>query len=409
MKHIDVLFDKNDIHTLGQRAITVRDFWVAKLSERVYDCIPFVLPKKSQETQLLVGQQVVNVTASQVGVLNPVTNLEPLVARGEVKVAEGALDPSFYHGDIDLDHGGSGGGIFAIDGEGRLETDEFGRLVLFATAQYVAGHDRDGDPYQDLDGRRSDEENAKRQNYTGFLGTDGEFRNLILRHERELIAADSCKRLRSYSESILRYFEPLARDFHTAKNCSRDNFEISQYVSLFLKLQTDLDNRLRSKSCIAKSANGTKSDQYQKEVDDFHKECASEIRAFMIPAPKLEPNEFGLINQPLDVFFEHTRADFEPPTTAGCNLAIDLFNHSVKETNELIKRWNGLTSPAHCDEERRRLLKDLAGGIEKRGEIGVWGRCGYESSADAEDKAKHNLKLRDQLKELAKQCEAKAR
>jgi hypothetical protein len=147
-------------------ALNNEDFVVVRLKRALKDCNSLAI--NDSDSSLPVGEQILSVTAHQRGTLNKITRLEPLVAKGAIRTVFSGFygGPPFYHADIDLDQGGSGGAVFALK-DGRPVSDEEGRLVVRGM---LVGHGlnaKSGKPY------------SEERNYTIVIGLEEEFRDLV--------------------------------------------------------------------------------------------------------------------------------------------------------------------------------------------------------------------------------------
>jgi hypothetical protein len=142
------------------------DFIVVRLKRELKDCSSFAI--SASDSSLPEGEQVLSVTAHQLRTLNKISRREPVLAKGTIRNTFDGFygGPPFYHADIDLDAGGSGGGVVALK-DGRPVSDEEGRLILRGILVAHALHAKSGRPY--MDGR----------NYTIIVGVEAEFRELV--------------------------------------------------------------------------------------------------------------------------------------------------------------------------------------------------------------------------------------
>lgn len=118
-----------------------------KLKRPLEGCNGFALDATG--SPLVPGAQVLSVTANQKGMLNPVNDQEPVIAKGAIRqVFAGAFDgPALYWSDIDLGAGGSGGAIFGLDDQAAPAAGEDGRLTLKALAIASGLNGKNGQPY----------------------------------------------------------------------------------------------------------------------------------------------------------------------------------------------------------------------------------------------------------------------
>jgi hypothetical protein len=153
------------------------DFVVLRLKRELAGCRAFAID--GSDSSLRVGEPVLSVTGRQLHSLNKISNREPVVAKGTIRrVLEGVLGgPPFYYADIDLDEGGSGGGVFALTDRrpqfphadrpllSPVSNDE-GRLVLRGISVAYGPRAKSGKPYSD------------ERNYTIVIGLEAEFMEL---------------------------------------------------------------------------------------------------------------------------------------------------------------------------------------------------------------------------------------
>jgi hypothetical protein len=153
------------------------DYVALHLKTRLSGCNAFGIDKSA--ALLHTGDEVLSVTTSQIGMLNPISSKEPVVAKGEIKqVFEGAFGgPSMYWTDIDTASGASGGGIFALNRQGDLEVGDDERLVLKAMVIAAATGAKNGQPY------RGELETG---NQSILIGLDSSFMELVLKIRDEL-------------------------------------------------------------------------------------------------------------------------------------------------------------------------------------------------------------------------------
>jgi len=152
------------------------DYIVLKLKAPLKGCNSLAVD--SSEAPLKPGDRFVSVTITQSGMLNRVTKVEPIIAKGEVKeVFDGAFGgPSMYWTDVDLGAGGSGGGIFALDQQGRLVVGENGRLIMKAMAIATGAGGKNGEPYKGQ---------FEKGNQSILVGVDSTFLKSILQARDE--------------------------------------------------------------------------------------------------------------------------------------------------------------------------------------------------------------------------------
>ncbi len=169
------------------------DFVVLRLKRELKDCNAFAID--DADSSLPEGEQVLSVTAHQRNILNKLSRLEPVVAKGKVRnVFSGFYGgPPFYHADIDLDEGGSGGAIFALrDGRPRFPhaqrsrvapvSNDEGRLVLRGILVAYGQQAKSGQPY------------SQERNFTIVIGLQADFRDLVKgkAHMSAAVAAAPC-------------------------------------------------------------------------------------------------------------------------------------------------------------------------------------------------------------------------
>ncbi len=161
------------------------DYVALHLKTPLSGCNAFGIDKSASSLQ--TGDEVLSVTASQIGMLNPISSKEPVVAKGEIKqVFEGAFGgPSMYWTDVDTASGASGGGIFALNRQGDLEVGDDERLVLRAMVIAAALGAKNGQPY-----------NGELQtgNQSILVGLDSSFMELAFRIRDELETGHKLKK-----------------------------------------------------------------------------------------------------------------------------------------------------------------------------------------------------------------------
>ena len=142
------------------------DFIVVRLKRELKDCSSFAI--NDSDASLPEGGQVLSVTGHQLRALNKISRREPVLAKGTIRNSFDGFfgGPQFYHADIDLDAGGSGGAVFSLM-DGRPVADDEGRLVLRGILVAHALNAKNGRPY--IEGR----------NYTIIVGLQAEFRDLV--------------------------------------------------------------------------------------------------------------------------------------------------------------------------------------------------------------------------------------
>jgi hypothetical protein len=142
------------------------DFIVVRLKRALTDCNSFAL--NESDSSLSEGEQIISATGYQRHTLNRISGREPVVAKGEIRSVNKAFfgGPPFYYADVDLDEGGSGGAVFALD-DGHPVTDDAGRLIQTGILVAVGPHARNGQPY------------SEERNYTIVVGLQGGFRDLV--------------------------------------------------------------------------------------------------------------------------------------------------------------------------------------------------------------------------------------
>jgi hypothetical protein len=142
------------------------DFIVLRLKRALAGCNGFAL--SDSDASLPEGEQVLSVTGQQLRSLNKLSNREPVVAKGTIKrELDGVLGgPPFYYAELDVDDGGSGGGVFALK-DGRPVADATGRLVLRGLLVAYGQRAKSGRPY------------SEDRNYTIIVGLQAELRDLI--------------------------------------------------------------------------------------------------------------------------------------------------------------------------------------------------------------------------------------
>ncbi len=147
-------------------AFNNEDFVVVRLKRELQGCNAFAM--NDSDASLPEGEQILSVTDHQLHTLNKISPREPVVAKGTVrKVLDGVLGgPPFYYADIDLDEGGSGGGVFALM-NGRPVSGDGGRLVLRGISVGYGLQAKNGKPYSD------------ERNYSIIVGLEAEFRELV--------------------------------------------------------------------------------------------------------------------------------------------------------------------------------------------------------------------------------------
>jgi hypothetical protein len=142
------------------------DFIVVRLKRGLRGCDSFAV--SHSDSTLSEGKQVFSASAYQSHTWNKISSREPVLAKGTIRsVSKGLFGgPPFYYADIDLDVGGSGGGVFALK-DGRPVTDDEGRLILRGLLVAIGPHARNGRPY------------SEDQNYTVIIGLQTVFRDLV--------------------------------------------------------------------------------------------------------------------------------------------------------------------------------------------------------------------------------------
>jgi hypothetical protein len=153
------------------------DYVALHLKTPLGGCNAFGIDKSASSLQ--TGDEVLSVTASQIGMLNPISSKEPVVAKGEIKqVFEGAFGgPSMYWTDVDTANGASGGGIFPLNPQGDLEVGDDKRLVLKAMVIAAATGAKNGQPYKG---------ELETGNQSILIGFDSSFMDLVFRIRDDL-------------------------------------------------------------------------------------------------------------------------------------------------------------------------------------------------------------------------------
>jgi hypothetical protein len=154
------------------------DFVVLRLKRELAGCNAFAID--NSDSSLRVGEPILSVTGQQLRSLNKISNREPVLAKGTIRrVLEGVLGgPPFYYADVDLDEGGSGGAVFALDPRPQFPnadrpllspvSDDEGRLILKGISVAYGPRAKSGKPYSD------------ERNYTIVIGLEAEFRDLVM-------------------------------------------------------------------------------------------------------------------------------------------------------------------------------------------------------------------------------------
>jgi len=143
------------------------DFIVLRLKHPLQDCNAFAVSEP--DTPLHEGDQVFSATANQIHTLNRLSNREPVLARGTIKrtfTGQVFGGPPFYHADIDLDEGGSGGAVFTL-ADGRPVADDGGRLILRGILVGFGLNAKNGAPYSD------------ERNFTIVVGLQADFWDVV--------------------------------------------------------------------------------------------------------------------------------------------------------------------------------------------------------------------------------------
>jgi len=143
------------------------DFIVLRLKRELEGCNGFAV--NDSDSSLPEGEEVVSVTGQQIHTLNKISNREPVIAKGEIKKElDGVLGgPPFYYAELDVDEGGSGGAVFALD-DGRPVADNEGRLVMRGLLVAYGPRAKNGKPY------------SEERNYTIIVGLQKEFRDVVM-------------------------------------------------------------------------------------------------------------------------------------------------------------------------------------------------------------------------------------
>lgn len=142
------------------------DFIVVRLKRELKDCNSFAI---NDDTFLSEGEKIFSATGYQRNGLNRLTLKEPVLAKGTIRSVSTGFwgGPPFYHAEIDLDEGGSGGAIFALR-DGRPVLNSEGRLILRGLLVATGPKAKNGKPY------------SEEQNYTIIVGIQDEFRDLVV-------------------------------------------------------------------------------------------------------------------------------------------------------------------------------------------------------------------------------------
>jgi len=142
------------------------DFIVVHLKRELKDCDGFAID--GADNSLSEGAEIVSATGYQRNTMNKISSREPVLAKGKIRSVSSGLfgGPPFYYADIDLDEGGSGGAVFAMQ-EGRPVADDDGRIVLRGILVAHGPRARNGQPY------------SEERNYTIVVGLQADFRDLV--------------------------------------------------------------------------------------------------------------------------------------------------------------------------------------------------------------------------------------